>query len=203
MHDRAKLESGELALRLEYRASLLLQAINKARRGYQAVPLAAVSNFTRAYVVMLGDLSIELPPGPSMLKVAPAESKSMIFAPSALPKWNFLPQTRLVHQLREGNANICLYGWGDYFTYLAGEIAPTLVGTPYRIVPTINKRVNGRSGLMIVADTPTVDNLASFDSQRDKIETGMRTTADLAVWFSTQERKFKMWADRVRELRVT
>jgi hypothetical protein len=200
LRERADLETGELASRLRYRADLVAQAIEKARRGYQAVPLAAVSNFTRAYVAMLDELGITLPPGPSMLKEAPAESKTMIFAPAALPKWDFLPQTRLVHQLREGNANICLYGWGDHFSHLAGEIAPALAGTPYRLVPTINKRASGRAGLMIVVDTPTIDNLAGFDVQREKIETGMRATEGLAAWLTTQRNNCQMWADRVATL---
>ena len=201
LNSRADVEVGELAFRLRYRAELVSQAIGKGRRGYQAVPLAAVGNFTRAYVAMLGEIGIALPPGPSMLKDAPAESKTMIFAPSALPKWDFLPQTRLVHQLREGNANICLYGWGDHFSYLAGEMAPALAGTPYRLVPTINKRVGGRAGLMIVADTPQVDNLADFDTQRGQIEVGMRAAAALAKWFSTKRVECEGWAGRAATLR--
>lgn len=118
-----------------------------------------------------------------MLKNAPAESKTMIFAPSALPKWEFLPQTRLVHQLREGNANICLYGWGAHFSYLASEIATALAGTPYRLVPTINKRAGGRAGLMIVADTPQVDNLADFNAQRPQIEAGCESPPRWQIGF--------------------
>ncbi len=200
LRGRADAEGGELAFRLRYRADLVSQAIEKGRRGYQAVPLAAVSNFTRAYVAMLDELGIALPPGPSMLKDAPAESKTMIFAPSALPKWYFLPQTRLVHQLREGNANLCFYGWGNYFSHLAGEIAPALAGTPYRLVPTINKRTNGRAGLMIVVDTPAIDNLAGFNAQREGIETGMRVTETLAAWFSTQRDNCLAWSERVAAL---
>ncbi|WP_294239548.1 hypothetical protein [uncultured Sphingomonas sp.] len=197
---RAGSETGELALRLQHRAELMSQAIEKGRRGYQAVPLAAVGNFTRAYVAMLGELGIALPPGPSMLKEAPAESKTMIFAPSALPKWDFLPQTRLVHQLREGNANICLYGWGDHFSRLAGQMASALADTPYRIVPTINKRAGGRAGLMIVTDTPTIDNLADFGAQREQIELGMRATEALAAWFTTQRDECQAWAEHVAAL---
>lgn len=198
--ERADAERGELSARLRYRADLISQAIEKGRRGYQAVPLASVSNFIRAYVAMLDELGIALPPGPSMLKDAPAESKTMIFAPSALPKWDFLPQTRLVHQLREGNANICLYGWGDHFSHIAGLMAPALAGTPYRLVPTINKRANGHAGIMIVTDTPTIDNLAPFSEQREQIEIGMRATAELAAWFASRRDQVQEWAHKVAAL---
>lgn len=200
LKERAKNEADELESRLRYRADLISQAIEKGRRGYRAIPIDSVSNFTRAYVAMLSELEIALPPGPSMLKDAPAESKTMIFAPSALPKWSFLPQTRMVHQLREGNANICLYGWGDFFSQLAGEIVPALAETPYRLVPSVNKRANGRAGLMIVADTPPVNNLANFNEQREKIEIGMRTTAALASWFATQKEASRQWANCVSGL---
>ncbi|GAA4019142.1 hypothetical protein GCM10022280_18590 [Sphingomonas swuensis] len=197
LRERAGTETGELTERLRFRADLISQAIEKSRRGYRAVPLAAVGNFTRSYVAMMSELGIVLPPGPSMLKEAPAESKTMIFAPSALPKWGFLPQTRLVHQLREGNANICLYGWGDHFSRLAADMAPAFAETPYRLVPTVNKRANGRSGLMIVVDTPVIDNLADFDTQRGMIEAGARATAGLAAWFAGKREEIQKWASKV------
>ncbi len=173
--DRSNHEAGELSARLSHKHALLNQAITKARRGYEAVPVAEIEAFNAKYVGLLGDFGVRLEPGPSMLKVGrPGESKTMIFAPAALPKWSFLPQTRLVHQLREGNANINFYGWGGLFTRLASVIAADLDGTPYRPVPTVNKRVGGNSGLMLVADTPPIDNLMSFEEQQDQILKGAR-----------------------------
>lgn len=99
----------------------------------------------------------------------PGERKTMIFAPEVLPNWEFLPQMRIVHQLRESNANVNFYTWGDHFTALAATVAADLAGTPYRPVPTINKRTSGRSGLMIVVETPSIDNGAGFDDQRENI----------------------------------
>src|SRR5665213_1263711 len=175
---RAQKETGELASRLRHRHDLINQAITKARRGYQSVPMVEIEAFNAKYVGLLKEAGIELKPGPSMLKEGrPGESKTMIFAPEVLPKWPFLPQTRLVHQLREGNANVNFYGWGRHFSHLAALIAPALVGTQYRPVPTVNKRVGGNSGFMIVADTPMVDNLLGFDVQREAILQGMKVTA--------------------------
>jgi len=59
----------------------------------------------------------------------------MIFAPATLPSWDFLPQMRIVHQLREGNANVNFYTWGDHFTALAGAMASDLADTPSRTDP--------------------------------------------------------------------
>lgn len=199
---RSALAVGELSLRLSYKAELVRQAITKARRGYEAVPLPAIGQFAGKYVNLLRKNGIDLPPGPSMLKTdSPGESKTMIFAPSALPSWSFLPQTRLVHQLREANSNICFYTWGMFFNDLASFMAADLAGTSYRLVPTINKRAAGRSGLMIVAATPAVDNLASFDDQTEAIEEGQRITLSLRNWFSSRQVEVERWARRVAEIK--
>jgi hypothetical protein len=198
---RALREVGELGVRLKHRHALLDQAITKARRGYEAVPVVQIEEFNAQYVGMLQHFGIDLEPGPSMLNEGrPGESKTMIFASAALPKWPFLPQTRLVHQLREGNANINFYGWGGLFTRLAGVMAPDLDGTPYRPVPTVNKRVGGNSGLMLVVDTPPIDNLKSFQEQKDQILEGARITADLRQWFVDHRTAIERWARVVATL---
>jgi hypothetical protein len=199
--DRSNHEAGELSARLSHKNALLNQAITKARRGYEAAPVVEIEAFNAKYVGLLGDFGVRLEPGPSMLKVGrPGESKTMIFAPAALPKWSFLPQTRLVHQLREGNANINFYGWGGLFTRLASVIATDLDGTPYRPVPTVNKRVGGNSGLMLVADTPPIDNLMSFEEQQNQILEGARITAGLRDWFVGHKTEIARWAREAASL---
>ena len=192
--ERAR-QPGELGARLKHRHGILEQAITKSRRGYEAVPLPVIEQFNAKYVALTKKECPALQAGPSMLKEGrPGESKTMIFAPETLPSWGFLPQMRIVHQLREGNANVCFYGWGDHFTALAGAIAADLAGTPYRLVPTINKRVNGKSGLMIVVETPAIDNLSGFDVQRDLILVGMKATASLRAWIWSHQEMIRRWA---------
>jgi len=200
---RASQVFGELRARLLHRRSLMDQATTKARRGYEAVGLIDIDRFLEKYVSMLREEAITLEPGPSMLKNGrPGESRTMIFAPSELPKWSFLPQTRLVHQLREANANINFYGWGDCFNEIAGEIAQDLKNTGYRFIPTVNKRVGGRGGLMIVANTPAVDSLASFDEQREAIVEGARITARLKNWFWSNEVAVRRWSELVSSIKA-
>ncbi|NLR99916.1 hypothetical protein HGP17_24095 [Rhizobium sp. P38BS-XIX] len=199
---RASEVSGELRARLLHRRSLMDQAITKARRGYEAVGLVDIDRFLEKYVGMLRQEKIPLEPGPSMLRNGrPGESRTMIFDSSALPKWSFLPQTRLVHQLREANANINFYGWGDHLSEVAGEIAADLKNTGYRLVPTVNKRVGGKSGLMIVASTPTIDSLASFEDQRDAIVEGAKITARLKEWIWSNEEILYRWGQLFGEIK--
>lgn len=188
-------EPGELGLRLQHRREMLEQAITKARRGYESVPLPLIERFNTKYAALTAQSFPMLKPGQSMLKERrPGESKTMIFAPEVLPNWEFLPQMRIVHQLREGNANVNFYTWGDHFTALAATVAADLAGTPYRPVPTINKRSSGRSGLMIVVETPSIDNEAGFDDQREIILAGMKATDELRAWVWSHQSAIERWA---------
>ncbi len=139
--------------------------------------------FSARYVELLKAEAPSLIPGSSMLKDGPAESVTMIFSSDSLPDWPFLPKTRLVHQLREGNANVNLYTWGDHFAELAAPMRPAIAGTGFRLVPTVNKRAGGRSGLMVVAETPKVDQFADFDAQIDAIRAGISAALRLQDWF--------------------
>jgi hypothetical protein len=194
----------ELGRRCAHRQELLQQAITKSRRGYEAVPVEHIEKFNKGYINLLEMHCPELKAGPSMRKEGrPGESKTMIFAPETLPQWDWLPQMRLVHQLREGNANVCFYTWGGYFNDLAALVAADLAGTPYRVVPTINKRVSGRSGLMLVAETPPIDNLSSSETQLAKILEGIRITEALRKWIWDHQPQIKRWANIVNQASVS
>lgn len=188
-------EPGELGLRLRHRREMLEQAVTKARRGYEAVPLPIIERFNSKYFALAAQSFPMLTLGPSMLREGrPGESKTMIFAPSTLPDWEFLPQMRIVHQLREGNVNVNFYTWGDHFNVLAATVAADLARTPYRPVPANNKRTNGRSGLMIVVGTPPIDNETGFDAQRESILAGLKATEELHGWIWSHRSVVDRWA---------
>jgi hypothetical protein len=73
-------------------------------------------------------------------------------------------------------------------------MAIDLAGTPYRLVPTVNKRANGKSGLMIVVETPRVDNVSGFDSQEADLIKGMEATEALRVWVWSNKTAVRRWA---------
>jgi hypothetical protein len=203
LRDRSAVIDGEPGHRAGYRHRLLEQAIQKQRRGYEAVPLPVIGSFNKEYVALCRQCFPDLVPGPSMTREdSPAESKTTIFAPSALPDWSFLPRMRLVHQLREGNANVNFFGWGDFFTALAARMGADLADTPFKLIPTLNKRRGGRAGLMIVADTPEINNVESFAVQRDAILAGMKVTADLRAWIFDHKDAVRGWAEIVEKQRA-
>lgn len=195
---RARKESGELAARLRHRAALLDQAVEKHRRGYTPVPLPVITDFNERYVALLREKYPNLIPGPAMLKPAsPGESVTMIFGPETLPAWPFLPQMRLVHQLREANANLCFYGWGDQFTDLAEPLAHLAAGQGFKLQPTINRRKNGKSGLMLIAAADVVDNQRPFEPQVAAILDGMAKAETLRQWLLANKAGIESVAGRL------
>ncbi len=197
---RAAREAGELAARLGHRSRMMRQAIEKQRRGYTQVIHPAKRQFTERYVALLRGMAPELIPGPSMLRESAADSVTMIFGPESLPKWPFLPQMRIVHQLREANANINFYTWGDHFNELAAQISADLAGTGIRAIPSVNKRKEGRAGLMLVVQTPALDHFIPFDEQIGAVREGIEATRALRDWFVSPRAAVAAWSDLVPDL---
>lgn len=191
---RAARETGELAGRLSHRGRMMRQAIEKQRRGYTQVIHPAKRQFTKRYVALAREIAPELVPGPSMLRESAADSVTMIFAPETLPKWPFLPQMRIVHQLREANANINFYTWGDHFNELAARISADLAGTDIRAIPSVNKRKGGRAGLMLVVPTPALDHFIPFEDQIEAVHQGIVATRTLRDWFVHNQNAVRAWA---------
>ena len=123
----------------------------------------------------------------------------MIFGLGTLPEWEFLPQMRLVHQLREGNVNVNFYGWGDFFSELAGQIGSDLRGTGFKIVPTVNKRKNGRAGLMLFSITPVVTNARSLAEQQVDVVSGMVAAERLRSWIWANKAVIACWAEIISQ----
>lgn len=200
---RAAREKGELSGRLSHRARMMRQAIEKQRRGYTQVIHPAKREFTTRYVELLREMAPELIPGPSMLRESAADSVTMIFGPESLPKWPFLPQMRIVHQLREANANINFYTWGDHFNELAARISADLAGTGIRAIPSVNKRKNGRAGLMLMVPTPALDHFIPFDDQTEAVREGIAATRALRTWFVSHQDEVRGWAALVPGSEIT
>ncbi len=91
------------------------------------------------------------------------------------------------------------YKWGNHFQELAATVAADLQNTPYKPIPTINKRKNGNSGLMIVASTPIINNTSSFDEQRSKIIEGILIVEELRKWVCNNKTVIEKWANLIKE----
>ncbi len=191
----------ENLLRLEYRSELIKQAIDKQRRGYTAITRAEIADFNKKYIEKCQKLFPKLKLSASILKgKTPSESKTMIFDFSVLTKKPYLPQTRIVHQLREGNSNINFYTWGNYFEEIASVIKKDLINTPFLVSATHNRRKGGNSGLMIYTNTPSIDNLDEFEKQEHDIIKGITSTELLREWFENNQEIIKKWANLITSI---
>lgn len=190
---RASTETGEIAARLTHRADLIRQAITKGRRPYDVVVSAPVSEFWSMYNTLCAEHFPRLKPGPALRRAtAGGESKTAIFTNS--PDWSFLPRTRLVHQLRESNANFCFFSWGGSASRET-QMARDLSGSPYRLVKS--KSASDAPGLMIATSTPFVDNLGDFVAQQGKIVEGMTKTLALFDWISERREMVERWSNSI------
>ena len=195
---RGQDQAAELGARLRHRSALIDQAIGKQRRGYTPVPLPVIRDFNRSYVALLRDRYPNLLPGPAMMKTgSPGESVTMIFGPETLPSWPFLPRMRLAHQLREANANLCFYGWGDHFGDLAELLGSLIKETGFKLQPTINRRKSGKAGLMVIAATPAASNQQSVETQQRAILEGMAKAEALRVWLLSNRAGVEAAARRI------
>lgn len=194
--ERVRSEVGELASRLRYREGLIRQAISKAKRGYEPILIPELGDFKKRYTELCRQAFPKLIPGASMLKEgSPHKSMAMIFSRTCLPDWPFLPQMRLVHSLR-GDANICFYHWGAHYNLLKNLLLEDLKDTPFQAVVG-NFRRGGQPPLMIAVPTPIVDPEQGFDSQRDKVFEGLRSTETLRAWLEEHGRAISKWADSI------
>ncbi len=202
MEKRMETEVGELAVRLAHRRNLMDQAVTKSRRGYEAIPVVEIDDFNSKYVTLCQRHFPGLIPGPSMIRVGrPGESKTMIFDPKTLTKYIYLPQTRIVHQLREGNVNINFYTWGNFFDDIATSIQTSLKETPFMVAATMNRRKGGSSGLMVYGETLPIDNLKPFDNQIPELLEGMKMVDLLRDWFEKNQMTIQEWSKQINELK--
>lgn len=109
---------------------------------------------------------------------------------------------RIVHQLREANANINFYTWGDHFNELVAQISADLAGTGIRAIPTVNKRNSGRAGLMLVVPTPALDHFTPFDEQIESVRTGIVATRSLREWLVSHQVAVRGWAALVPDKKL-
>ena len=105
--------------------------------------------------------------------------------------------------MRQANATINFYTWGDHFNELPAQISTDLAGTGIPAVPSVNKRNAGRAGLMVMAPTPVLDHFLPFDNQISAVRTGIAATRALREWFVSLQDTVRGWAALVLDGKAT
>jgi PD-(D/E)XK nuclease superfamily len=187
-------ENATLDSRRLFRIRFLEQALLKLRRERQPVFVAEIRSFNASYLAMMNEYFPALRAGPAMTATkSPAESKTQIFDASILPDWDFLPRMRIVHQLREGLANINFYGWGKKLETLKSTFDQSIAVGELFLRKSNNKRANGKSGLMVCIQTPPIDNEAEFEPQEVRVMEGLGAVQGLLDWIHASEDLLSKW----------
>lgn len=193
---------GDSALRMRFRSDLLVQAVEKHRRGYTPVPTTIIGDFNAAYVDLLNAIAPAILPGPSMLKPAnPDESVSMIFdhRRSLAELDPAIRPTRFAHELGRGQTHRANYvavtfgGWGTALNQVRSifEADSAALGATFSAKPPT--KVRPRPGLVMSCTTEPIDNQGNFESQRDHIVAGMRRATRLRDWLIANQSLLFEW----------
>jgi hypothetical protein len=165
---RAELEGHELVgSRIEYKRALLVAAIEKSCRGYQAEADEPVTAFWRSYwrlaTEMAPELAMKEPHG------KPSGAGHITFSPSRLPS-----RVNICHKLIDGNVDLQLKGWGKRISELDPVIGP-------KLDHGMNlARAEGSAAVRL--KVPTLRTAESFESQQEVARAGIEAALHLLMW---------------------
>jgi len=153
--------------RCAYKAALLLAAIERARRGYERVADATVTEFWRRY----WDLARECAPDLQMPRPEekPYWSSFVTFRPPDLPGG-----VRFVHKVRYGHVDLELGGQGDRLDHVHAELA---AGLPRSVSV---ERASKSAALRI--DVPAVEMTTDWAEIEPVIRQSLAAALELLGW---------------------
>lgn len=201
--------AGPDAARMRFRRDLMEQAISKARRGYEPVPLAEIGGFNAHYVALLQSLAPSIHPGPSMLKEAnPAESVSMIFDHNR--SLAFLPEeirpSRFSHELGRGSSTRANYvavvfpGLGAALATLRDQLERDTAALGASFSAKTPSKLRPRPGLVMACPTRPIDNQKDFGLQKEALELGIATALRMQTWLRENQPILQRWMQSAREV---
>ncbi len=184
----------ELARRRAFQAGLLTRAARAVAAARQS-PEEGRRDFWRPFLELVAEAAPALGVDGARAAIDPGTA-TLAFDAATLPRWPYMPPTRLALHLREGLASILIEDWGEDIEGLAAVMAPALDGTPY----TLSAREAGRGrppGALILADAPPLDPDAPFDAQRRAARRCIAEADALRAWFVSRRGVARYWADFV------
>ncbi len=142
-----------------HKAHLMLEAIEKNRRGYHAVPSTEMTNFVREYVEFAAQVAPSL--RVEEAKSRPAGSTWISFRPAGIPK-----NVSLAHQLTAGFSKLFVANAAEQVETLKARFSPHLT-------PDVEFGVSGKSVTLSVV-VPKIDPLGhSFDEEKPNVRKGI------------------------------
>jgi hypothetical protein len=194
---RAEEAEGELAARLRHQLDALASAEAAIEETLAQIDGAACP-FRRDYLAFLAEAAPSLPVEDALDAAEPGCGE-LAFDADALPRWPFMPRTRLIHHVRAGAATVLIDGWGAQAERVAHAIEPSLAGTDFALAFARGGPGDAVTGLFIVLDVPPLDPLLPFEAQRDKAERCAAGLRDIQRWFVRRRPVARYWAEAAGE----
>jgi hypothetical protein len=170
---KRSLVSGELGLRQRHRMELMEQAIWRWRRGYTAVPDAAMTKFWAEYY------SLARAEAPLLKMERPGKkplNSTWVSFNRAIHRLNGLPRCELLHKWSLGKVDLQFSRLAARYDAIAPVIEPMLE-------PGMTLRQAGKS-LAVSMDVPVLDGTAEFGPQRPVAEQGLAAASRLRAWYN-------------------
>lgn len=151
-------------VRAKYKAQIVLEAIEKSRRGYTIVPDDRVSAFWFRYYELAKQHAPDLELARPSKK--PAKSCWIAFKPKSLPKG-----IRIVHKLDRGYVDLEIRG--------AAKDAEQLIAKLQEVIPkNVSIEITGKS-LSLRHEVPIVNHFGNADDQAEEVKQGLLAASAL------------------------
>lgn len=165
--------SGELALRNRHRLEMLMQAVERWRRGYTAVTDAALTKFWADYY------GLALAEAPLLKMERPGNkplNSTWVSFNRSIPRLLGLPLCELWHKWPCGRVDLQFPGLAAKHDAVAPIIEPLLE-------PGMTLRQASKS-LAVSIEVPTLDGTAKFQPQREAASQGLAAALRLRAWYA-------------------
>lgn len=188
--------SGELGDRLVFQRKAFERALTAMIAGLNRVEEAPLS-FMEAYLALIADKAPNLPIFAAAEQAAVSgASDKLVFDVETLPRWGFMPPTRLAHHLRLGLATILIENWGEDIDGLAAVMEPTFAGTDYKLALAPSRTPGGAPGVLVVTECPPLDPDEPFDGQRQLALECLAAIRGLRAWYTGRRSAARYWAEQ-------
>ena len=162
----------ELSKRHDHKKEMLIQAVDKQRRGYAPEIDKAVTAFWVAYYeyakVHAPSLKLD-PPSPK-----PSRS-DFIFFKNALQRVYPLPKFMIKHKLRHALVDLEIQGWGEHYQEISISLADSL--------DSDMRFRRAAKSLAISIDVKAIDTFIPFEEQADLVAIGLNSAIRLQEWY--------------------
>ena len=178
----------ELSKRYEHRKDMLIQAVEKQRRGYVPETDKAVTAFWAAYY----EYAKEHAPSLKLDRPGPKPSQSdFIFFKRAIGRIYPLPKLTIKHKLSHALVDLEIEGWGKHFQ----EVSPVLE----KSLDSDMRIRKAAKSLAITIDVRAITTSSPFEEQVDLVALGLNAALRMQEWYRVKKNELIKCSESLSE----